>query len=352
MAHIIHDIQKLTKFETARGVFIHDPWIHHFSTGDTDDWTAMFIEKHLKLSHLTIYIPYSESKYGKTRYEEVIRLIPPGLFRNNEIVIDYTFDTNILSLIQNANVIGIMAPLTHPNDKTIIDALNSLNESQSVFTQGENGRYNRSASPLLQPLFDREIATIPFAKPYYSNDTRERYNKQPYTFQELSSIIPISIIQHIMIPYKIYKLICPPPLTNPYLPKLYLLSEGAGNNIIGIQKLAFDKGVPNISDPTNSTDIEYTVKMNNITLNMMANFVLDESLYTIHNRPDLSPLMKEAFTSLIVVAQMFNLYNNTIIDKIYDLSEAMEIPSHLLPSLDNYTNPMWDANTIIAHFHI
>ena len=90
MAHIIHDIQKLTKFETARGVFIHDPWIHHFSTGDTDDWVAMFIEKHLKLSHLTIYIPYSESKYGKTRYEEVIRLIPSGLFRNNEIIIDYT----------------------------------------------------------------------------------------------------------------------------------------------------------------------------------------------------------------------------------------------------------------------
>ena len=343
------EVESLTKFAGCRGVFIHDPWIHNFSTGDTDDWFAMFLERNLKLSHLTIYIPYSESRYGKTRYDEVIRLIPKGIFMNNEIIIDYKFDS-IQTLIKNANVIGIMSPLTHPNDKVIIDSLNSVKIHQSVFTQGENGRYNRSASPLLKPLFDNKFLGIPLTIAYHSNDTRERHNKIPYTFHELSMIIPMPIIKNIMIPYKIYKLICPPSLTNPYLPKLYLLSEGAGNNIIGIQKLAFDKGYPNLTDPTVSSDVEKTVKMNNITLNMMANFELPSRLYTISGRDDLTPLMKEAFTSLIVVAQMFNLYNNVNIDKIYDLSEAMEIPEYLLPSLENETNPMWDANTIIAHF--
>ena len=70
-----------------------------------------------------------------------------------------------------------------------------------------------------------------------------------------------------MIPYKLYKLFWPPPLSNPYVPLLYL---NTGTNICAIQELACQMNIPNIQMPITTLIVEE----NNIVLNTLADFDL------------------------------------------------------------------------------
>ena len=207
-----------------------------------------------------------------------------------------------------------------------------------MFSQGENGRYNRSASPALEPLFRADRVTA-----YKSADTKLRSCKTPYTFNEILSVVPSNIVHTIMMPYAMYKLFCPLPLDSSYLPTLYL---GIGNNIIAIHQLAIQLGVKGLTDP-DKVVAEHrlnTITKNNLHINMLADFKLNPALYTIKPRPELTEDMKIAYTTLVYVARLIGMYTGEITE-MYNLSNAPPLSS--LPPGNSCTNPMWDANTLI-----
>ena len=313
-------------FENKNVLLIHDMWMPGFMYGDTDDWLAIYLALRFKVKSLTIYIPYDVSIYGETRYSACIKIM--GNDRNYINVIDYN-DTNISSIVSNSDIIGLMAPLSHSNDNEIKHNLNHIRQNQYSFTQGEQGKYNRTSSRDIDTFLEKAI-------PYASNDTKYKEDGTNYTFEELSQIVPQTIIHNIMIPYKLYKLFCPPPLSNPYVPLLYL---NAGTNICAIQELAFQMGVANVKMPEN---IEI-IQQNNVILNALADFDLPEHIYFIKDKHELTANMKIAFTSMIYVARLFGMYES--IDCLYNLSNAP--PLKILPPIHSFTNPMWDANTLI-----
>lgn len=311
-------------FEGANVLLIHDMWMPGFMYGDTDDWYAVFIAlRTFNVQSLTIYIPYDVSIYGETRHQNCIQIMGDTYNRH---VIDYT-SKNLEQIVSNCDIIGLMAPLAHNNDNELKYLLNNLAPNKYTFTQGEQGKYNRSASRDIDRFLDSAV-------PYKSNDTKYKQDGTNYTFEELQGIIPNHIITNIMVPYKLYKLFCPPPLTNPYVPVLYL---NMGTNICAIQELALQMGVPNIYMPDNLE----IVKQNNKIINQLADFEIPEHIYSI--TPELNEPMKEAFTTMIYVARLFGMYET--IDCLYNLSNAP--PLKILPPLNSITNPMWDANTLI-----
>ena len=313
-------------FENKNVLLIHDMWMPGFMYGDTDDWFAIYLALQFKVKSLTLYIPYDVSIYGETRYSAFIRIM--GNDKNYIKVIDYN-DTTISSIVSNSDIIGLMAPLSHNNDNELKYHLNHITPNQYAFTQGEQGKYNRTSSRGIDAFLEKAI-------PYASNDTKYKQDGTNYTFKELSQSVPSYIINNIMIPYKLYKLFCPPPLSNPYVPLLYL---NTGTNICAIQELAFQMGVPNVKMPEN---IEI-IQQNNVILNTLADFDLPEHIYSIKDKPELNHTMKIAFTSMIYVAKLFGMYET--IDSLYNLSNAPPL-KHILP-LDSFTNPMWDANTLL-----
>lgn len=301
-------------FEGANVLLIHDMWMPGFMYGDTDDWLAIYMAlKTFNVKSLTVYIPYDVSIYGETRYQKCIQVM------GDSCVVDYTCP-NLAELVSNSNIIGLMAPLAHSNDNELKYLLNHLQPTQYRFTQGETGKYNRSASNGIDAFLESAIA-------YKSNDTKYKPDGTNYTFEELQGIVPDYIIKNIMVPYKLYKLFCPPPLTNPYVPILYL---NMGTNICAIQELAIQMGVPNLYMPENIECVHH----NNKIINALADFELNL---------ELSEPMKEAFTTMIYVARLFGMYET--IDGLYNLSNAP--PLKVLPPLNSFTNPMWDANTLI-----
>ena len=76
-------------------------------------------------------------------------------------------------------------------------------------------------------------------------------------------------------------------------------------------------------------------------MNNLADFELSSHMYSIS--PELNEPMKRAFTTMIYVARLFGMYES--IDSLYNLSNAP--PLKVLPPLNSFTNPMWDANTLI-----
>ena len=320
-------------FENKNVLLIHDMWMPGFMYGDTDDWCSVYMAINtLNVKSLTIYIPYDISIYGETRYNKCIQVMglynSPNKYGDNIIIIDYNYK-NISTIISNSDIIGLMAPLSHINDNELKYMLNHYTNNKYTFTQGEQGKYNRSASIGIDEFLNRAV-------PYKSNDTKYKEDGTNYTFEEISKIIPESIINNIMVPYKLYKLFCPPPLTNPYVPVLYL---NFGTNICAIQELAVQMGVPNVKMPENITIVE----QNNFIINALADFDLPEHIYSINNKPELNNNMKIAFTTMIYVARLFGMYES--IDVIYNLSNSP--PLKMLPPFNSFTNPMWDANTLI-----
>lgn len=311
-------------FEGAHVLLIHDMWMPGFMYGDTDDWFAVFIAlRTFNVKSLTIYIPYDVSIYGQTRHQTCIQTIGTKYMDHNRQVIDYTYP-NLEEIVSKSNIIGLMAPLAHNNDNKLKYLLNQLQPNQYRFTQGETGKYNRSASRDIDQFLESAVA-------YKSNDTKYKQDGTNYTFEELQGIIPEHIIKNIMVPYKLYKLFCPPPLTNPYVPVLYL---NMGTNICAIQELAIQMGVSNLYMPENIDCVNH----NNKIINELADFELPT-----HISSQLSEPMKEAFTTMIYVARLFGMYET--IDGLYNLSNAP--PLKVLPPLNSITNPMWDANTLI-----
>jgi hypothetical protein len=246
----------------------------------------------------------------------------PYKYGANRQVIDYTYK-NLAEIVSNSDIIGLMAPLSHTNDSELKYLLN-ITSNKYTFTQGESGKYNRSASRDIDRFLEMAV-------PYKSNDTKYKQDGTNYTFEDLQGIIPEHIITNIMVPFKLYKLFCPPPLTNPYVPVLYL---NMGTNICAIQELAIQMGVSNLYMPENIECVNH----NNKIINALADFELPT-----HITSQLSEPMKEAFTTMIYVARLFGMYET--IDGLYNLSNAP--PLKVLPPLNSFTNPMWDANTLI-----
>lgn len=301
-------------FQGKNVLLIHDMWMPGFMYGDTDDWLAIYMAlKTFDVKRLTVYIPYDLSIYGETRYQKCVEVM------GDSCVVDYTC-ANLAELVSNSTIIGLMAPLVHTNDNELKYLLNHLQATQYRFTQGEQGKYNRSASNGIDAFLETAV-------PYKSNDTKYKADGTNYTFEQLQGIVPDYIIRNIMVPYKLYKLFCPPPLTNPYVPILYL---NMGTNICAIQELAIQMGVPNLYIPENVECVNH----NNKIINALADFELNL---------ELSEPMKEAFTTMIYVARLFGMYET--IDGLYNLSNAP--PLKVLPPLNSFTNPMWDANTLI-----
>lgn len=301
-------------FQGANVLLIHDMWMPGFMYGDTDDWLAIYMAlKTFNVKSLTVYIPYDVSIYGETRYQKCVQVM------GDSCVVDYTC-TNLAELVSNSTIIGLMAPLAHDNDTELKYLLNHLEHKPYTFTQGEQGKYNRSASKGIDAFLESAVA-------YKSNDTKYKADGTHYTFEELQGIVPDYILRNIMVPYKLYKLFCPPPLTNPYVPILYL---NMGTNICAIQELAIQMGVPNLYMPENVECVNH----NNKIINALADFELNL---------ELSEPMKEAFTTMIYVARLFGMYET--IDGLYNLSNAP--PLKVLPPLNSMTNPMWDANTLM-----
>jgi len=317
-------------FEGKNVLLIHDMWMPGFMYGDTDDWYAVFLAlRTFNVNSLTIYIPYDVSIYGETRHLKCIQMmgldVNPAKYGANRQVIDYTYK-NLEQIVSNSDIIGLMAPLSHTNDGELKYLLNTTS-NKYTFTQGESGKYNRSASNGIDRFLEMAV-------PYKSNDTKYKQDGSNYTFDELKANIPANIITNIMVPYKLYKIFCPPPLTNPYVPVLYL---NMGTNICAIQELALQMGVPNLYMPVNIENIEH----NNDIMNNLADFELSSHMYSIS--PELNEPMKRAFTTMIYVARLFGMYES--IDSLYNLSNAP--PLKVLPPLNSFTNPMWDANTLI-----
>ena len=317
-------------FEGKNVLLIHDMWMPGFMYGDTDDWYAVFIAlRTFNVKSLTIYIPYDVSVNGETRHLKCIQMIGldenPYKYGANRQVIDYTYK-NLEQIVSNSDIIGLMAPLSHTNDAELKYLLNSTS-NKYTFTQGEPGKYNRSASRDIDRFLEMAV-------PYKSNDTKYKQDGTNYTFEELEGTIPAHIITNIMVPYKLYKIFCPPPLSNPYVPVLYL---NMGTNICAIQELAIQMGVRNLYMPVNIENVEH----NNDVMNHLADFELPIHMYSIS--PELNNAMKRAFTTMIYVARLFGMYET--IDCLYNLSNAP--PLKVLPQLSSITNPMWDANTLI-----
>lgn len=314
-------------------LLIHDPWMHGFVYGDTDDWLSIYLALNLpNLNKVYIYIPYDVSIYGITRYHKCIQTIGSKQPYDNRYIIDS--NDAIERIVNECNVIGLMAPLKHDNDAILKQCLNSIEpHSKFLFTQGETGKYNRSASEGID-------AFLNMAHGFTSNETKFRKDGLPYSFKDLSEVIPTKVITNIMLPYKLYKLFCPPPLSNPYVPILYL---NGGTNICAIHELAIELNIPNILSPHSPNKLRIC-EQNNYVLYNLADFDLPGYMYIIKDKPELNKQMKYAFTSLIVVARMFGMYHGKI-EKLYNLSEAP--PLNKVPSLDSSTNPMWDGNTLL-----
>lgn len=314
-------------------LLIHDPWMHGFVYGDTDDWLSIYIALTLpNINKVYIYIPYDVSIYGITRYHKCIQTIGSKQPYNNRFIIDLNED--IETIVNECNVIGLMAPLNHKNDNILKECLNSIEpNSKFLFTQGETGKYNRSASQGIDTFLN-------MAHGFTSNETKLKSDGLPYSFTQLSEVIPMKIIKTIMLPYKLYKLFCPPPLSNPYVPILYL---NGGTNICAIHELAIELNIPNILSPVGPNKLRIC-EQNNYVLYNLADFDLPFHLYFIKDKPELNESMKYAFTSLIVIARMFGMYSGNI-EKLYNLSEAP--PLNKIPSLDSPSNPMWDGNTLM-----
>lgn len=319
-------------FENKHVLLIHDMWMPGFMYGDTDDWYAVFIAlRTFNAKSITIYIPHDVSIYGETRYETCMKTIgldvDPHKYGSNRIVINYSYQ-HIASVVSNSDIIGLMAPLSHTNDSELKCLLNHLPPTKYTFTQGESGKYNRTASRDIERFLDK-------AEPYKSNDTKFKQDGSSYTFEELQGIIPNDIITNIMVPYKLYKLFCPPPLDNPYVPMLYM---NMGTNICAIQELAVQMNVPGVYIPVNPTMVE----QNNIIINRLADFELPLQFYAIKDKPELNEPMKQSFTTMVYVARLFGMYDTI---RLHNLSNAP--PLKALPPLNSFTNPMWDANTLI-----
>ena len=57
-------------------LLIHDPWMHGFIYGDTDDWLSIYLALTLpNINKVYIYIPYDVSIYGITLYHKCIQTI-------------------------------------------------------------------------------------------------------------------------------------------------------------------------------------------------------------------------------------------------------------------------------------
>ena len=325
-------------FDNKHVLLIHDPWMLGFMYGDTDDWYAIYIAmRTLNVKSLSIYIPYDLSKYGVTRYSKCIQTMKMDKDKTkygpNRIVVDYTYD-DIASIVEKCDIIGMMAPLKHSNDNVLKESLNNIvPNTKYLFTQGETGKYNHSASNGIDTF-------LSMTNQYRSEDTKFKKDGSSHTFEELQGIVPADILNHIMIPYKLYKVFCPPPLTNPYVPILYL---NGGTNICAIHEYAYQMGVPNISLPVGPNKMRI-VEQNNIVINELVDFDIPLHLYIIKDKPELNEPMKTAFSSMIYVARLFGLYMGPIMF-LHDLSDVP--PVSALPSINSYTNPMWDANTLI-----
>jgi hypothetical protein len=323
----------MTFLDGKNVLLIHDPWMHGFVYGDTDDWLSIYLALSLpNLNKVYIYIPYDVSIYGITRYHKCVQTIGSKQPYDNRYIIDSN-DT-IETIVNECDVIGLMAPLKHDNDTILKQCLNSIEpNTKLLFTQGETGKYNRNASLGIDSFLN-------MAHGFTSNETKFRKDGLPYSFKDLSEVIPMKIIRNIMLPYKLYKLFCPPPLSNPYVPVLYL---NGGTNICAIHELAIELNISNILSPIGPNKLRIC-EQNNYILYNLAEFDLPLHMYIIQDKPELNEPMKYAFTSLIVVARMFGMYNGKI-EKLYNLSEAPPLSN--IPSFDSLTNPMWDGNTLL-----
>ena len=314
-------------------LLIIDPWMHGFVYGDTDDWLSIYHALTMpNLNKVYIYIPYDLSIDDITRYQKCLQTIGSNQPYNNRYIIDSSYD--IQTIVNECDVIGLMAPLKHDNDSILKQCLNSIEpNSKYLFTQGEPGKYNRSASQGIDIFLN-------MAYGFTSNETKFRKDGVPYSFKDLTEVIPMNIIKNIMLPYKLYKIFCPPPLSNPYVPILYL---NGGTNICAIHELALELNIPNIISPCGPNKLRIC-EQNNYILYQLADFDLPLHVYIIKDKPELNESMKYAFTSLIVVARMYGMYHDKI-EKLYNLSEAPPLTN--IPSLDSMTNPMWDGNTLL-----